>query len=210
MDALRKSKWIKAYVRCAGLISGVVGIASAVLQTGDRTFKGGRLTLDDGMTLSGIFLLLSCAAMLPVDRWPWMKRVSGALGLPYVGLLFADGWGKPGFGGLAVNCILPTIFCFAMIFERKNHRPVEKRPKGRGPVAKYVAVYKASPMFCTAIVSTVLKILTLRYGLLNHETLFNFSVLCGMIENFSVGMTDNSVKKYFGVSPDTGGAALLE
>ena len=194
MDKLRTSKLLKSYVRYAGLISGIVGIASAVLQTGDRSYISGKFTLD-GMTLSGIFLLASCAAMLPVDRWPWMKRVSGALGLPYVGLLLADGWGKPGYGGLAINCVLPTIFCFAMIVERKTPHPAETRPRGRG----LVAAYKRAPLFWTSVVSITLKIFSLRYGLLNHETLFNFSVLCGMIENFSVGMTDNSVKRFFGV-----------
>ena len=194
MDKFRTSKWLKAYVRCAGLISGLVGIAAAVLQTGDRSYRGGGFTLD-GMTLSGLFLLASCAAMLPVDRWPWMKRVSGALGLPYVGLLLADGWGKAGYGGLALNCVLPTIFCLAMIFERKVLPPAETQPKGGG----LVAAYKRAPIFCTSVVSIALKIFSLRYGLLNHETLFNFSVLCGMIENFSVGMTDNSVKRFFGV-----------
>jgi len=194
--AAQKSRLVNAFARNAAFIAGSAGIAAAGLQTLNRSVLNQEIIVD-AMTLSGAALLFSTVILLPADRYPFLKRVSGALGLAYAGLLMADAAGKAGFAGIAISSTLPAITSVAMVFEKHAHQELSAENAASG--FDIVKKFKRHPVFYTSMASVLTKPLALSYGLIHGEWLFVGAVIAAMTENIGTAFADNGIRRLFGV-----------
>lgn len=182
----------RAFVSHAGKIGSLASLSSDSLYSANRSLLKGGFVLDL-MTMSGLLYLSSSSVMFGMDRFPFLKRVSGAAALGGFALLFADAHNKPGFEQLVIGSALPLAVCTAMVFER-----TDPHKKGQMNILQR-ALYRftQSPVFWLSMASMMTKPFQAYYGQQNGETFFNIAIALAALENFATAFTDNSIRRIF-------------
>jgi hypothetical protein len=202
LAAFKQSPFAVIFVRNAGKIAFVSGIIGSVLLALNRSWLHGT-PVADNMSLSGVALILCSLAILPADRWPVWKRIAGVLGLAYAVLLVLDVWGKSASAGVIAGMALSVANSLSLVLERK-HGHIHKSAKN-----PLVAAFRKAPVFWTAMACLALKPFYLMYGWANGEPLFVPLVIFLSVENLSIALTDNRVRRAFGMDAPAHGEALI-
>jgi len=190
--AIARSSLASIFVRNAAKIAFVSGIIGSALLALNRSWMRGT-PVADNMSLSGVALILCSLAMLPADRWPVWKRIAGVLGLAYAVLLVLDVWGKSSSGGVILSMVLSVANSLSLVLERKDHHAP------RAATNKFIAAFQQAPVFWTAMACLSLKPFYLMYGWANGEPLFVPLVFFLSLENLSIALTDNLIRRRFGM-----------